>query len=62
MPPIALAGPSGVAGEGYGLRGVSVPADPALSGGTAHFQWQLLDLGSPNGLFTTSNALSVTVP
>jgi len=62
MPPIVLAGSSGVGGEGYGLRGVSVPVDPALSGGTAHFQWQVLDLGSPNGFFTTSNALSVTVP
>ncbi|MCI0586450.1 MAG: integrin alpha [Planctomycetes bacterium] len=60
-PPAFLSGPFGSAGAGHRLQGLPIPGDPALVGASAHFQWAVLDLGSPNGLFTTSDALSVTV-
>ncbi|HET6202377.1 MAG TPA: integrin alpha [Planctomycetota bacterium] len=60
-PPVLLAGPSGAAGAGRRLQGFGIPSDSSLSGGVVHLQWAAVDLASPNGLFTTSDALSVTI-
>ncbi|MCI0587518.1 MAG: integrin alpha [Planctomycetes bacterium] len=60
-PVLFLAGALGVAGAGYRLYAVPIPANPTLVGATLHFQWAAGDPASPNGSFTTSDGLSVTV-
>ncbi|MCI0589850.1 MAG: integrin alpha, partial [Planctomycetes bacterium] len=60
-PPATLGGTAGAGGAGFRLKGVPVPPDASLLGLVVHFHWLILDPGSPNGSFTTSDALSVTV-
>ncbi|MCI0586223.1 MAG: integrin alpha [Planctomycetes bacterium] len=62
LPPASiLPSPPGVPGAGFRLRNLPVPPDPALIGAVVPFQWALADGGSPNGLFTTSNAVAVAI-
>jgi FG-GAP repeat protein len=62
LPPVELLpGPPGVPGAGFRLRNLPVPPDPALVGAVVPFQWAIVDGASPNGLFTTSNAVAVAI-
>src|SRR5262245_42709966 len=62
LPPASLLpGPPGVPGAGFRLRNIGVPPNPALVGVVVPFQWAIVDGGSPNGLFTTSNAVAVAI-
>ncbi|HET6203885.1 MAG TPA: hypothetical protein VFI25_13915 [Planctomycetota bacterium] len=60
-PAVLLPGPPGVPGAGYRLRGMAVPPVPTLVGLVVPFEWAVADGGSPNGLFTTTAALAVTI-
>ncbi|HKB17242.1 MAG TPA: integrin alpha, partial [Planctomycetota bacterium] len=60
-PVLAMGGIFPVPGAGYRLYGVPIPSNPTLVGATLYFQWAAGDPASPNGLFTTTDALSVTV-
>ncbi len=62
LPPASLLpGPPGVPGAGFRLRNLPVPPSPALVGVVVPFQWAIVDGASPNGLFTTSNAVEVAI-
>ncbi|MCI0589746.1 MAG: integrin alpha [Planctomycetes bacterium] len=60
--PLVLAGAPGTAGAGYRILSAPVPALPGLAGATFFLQWAVLDAAGPNGLFTLSDALALTIP
>jgi hypothetical protein len=62
IPPfVVLSGPLGSPGAGYSFKPLPVPAIPALLGVGFDLQGAMLDPGSANGLFTTTNAVSVVI-